>query len=98
MVVYGNQIAMEPTLELSLARIFGARIRGEETAPGTPAPAPTSPGPADGRLPGLIQQAWDAWQKAQEALRRGDWSTYGQEQKRLEDTLRQLRDTSARAK
>ena len=29
-------------------------------------------------------------QKAQEALRRGDWTGYGQEQKRLEDVLRQL--------
>src|SRR4029453_14599969 len=29
-VAFGNQIAMEPTLEQSIQRIFGARIRGEE--------------------------------------------------------------------
>ncbi|OGL17609.1 MAG: hypothetical protein A3K12_10955, partial [Candidatus Rokubacteria bacterium RIFCSPLOWO2_12_FULL_71_19] len=31
-VAYGNQIAMEPTLEQSLGRIFGARVRGDEAA------------------------------------------------------------------
>ena len=31
-VAYGNQIAMEPTLEASLARIFGGRVRGDEPA------------------------------------------------------------------
>jgi hypothetical protein len=40
----------------------------------------------------LSQRAWEAWQKSQEALRRGDWTAYGQEQKRLEEALRQLRE------
>jgi len=91
-VAYGNNIAMEPSLELSLQRIFGGRVTGGE-APARPAatttPATGSPEPT---LIGSIQQAWDAWQKAQEALKRGDWAAYGQEQKRLEETLRQLKD------
>ncbi len=91
-VAYGNQIAMEPTLEAALGRIFGGRIRGDETAARTPERGPAAGAAMDGALSGLIQRAWDAWQKAQEALRRGDWGTYGQEQKRLEDTLRQLRE------
>jgi uncharacterized membrane protein (UPF0182 family) len=91
-VAYGNQITMEPTLEAALGRIFGGRIRGDETAARAPERGPSA-GPAmDGALSGLIQRAWDAWQKAQDALRRGDWGTYGQEQKRLEETLRQLRE------
>jgi uncharacterized membrane protein (UPF0182 family) len=91
-VAYGNQIAMEPTLEASLARIFGARVRGDETAPARPAeraPAPAGPGAA---ISAGVQRAWEVWQRGQEALRRGDWAAYGQEQKRLEETLRALRE------
>jgi hypothetical protein len=36
------------------------------------------------------QRAWDAWTRSQEALRRGDWTAYGAEQKRLEEALRTL--------
>ena len=91
-VVYGNSIAMEPTLELSLQRIFGGRARGEEGAPRAAAPGVAAPAIMEGVLTSLIQGAWDAWQKAQEALRRGDWAAYGQEQKRLEEALRQLKE------
>jgi uncharacterized membrane protein (UPF0182 family) len=89
-VAYGNQIAMEPTLEQALTRVFGARVRGDESpraavAPGA-APRPTP----DASSRALIQRAWEAWQKGQEAVRRGDWATYGVEQKRLEEVLRQL--------
>jgi uncharacterized membrane protein (UPF0182 family) len=91
-VAYGNQIAMEPSLELGLQRIFGGRPRGEEAAPRpSSASVAGAPGP-DALLPGLVQRAWETWQKAQDALRRGDWTAYGQEQKHLEDTLRQLKD------
>ena len=87
-VAYSNQIAMEPSLEAALARIFGGRVRGEDAVArpreqiGVPA--------AGAAIAPLVQRAWEAWQKAQEALRRGDWTAYGQEQKRLEDVLRQL--------
>jgi uncharacterized protein len=90
-VAFGNQIAMEPTLEQSLQRIFGGRVRGDEAAParaadGKPAPALT------GAIMGLAQKAWDAWQRGQDAIKRGDWAAYGQAQKQLEETLRQLRE------
>ena len=39
-----------------------------------------------------VQQAWEAWQRGQEALRKGDWASYGQEQKRIEEALRRLRE------
>jgi uncharacterized membrane protein (UPF0182 family) len=91
-VVYGNQIAMEPSLEGSLQRIFGGRVRGEEEAP-RPATTATAPvGTLGSTLVGEIQRAWETWQKGQEALKRGDWAAYGQEQKRLEETLRQLKE------
>jgi len=91
-VVYGNQIAMEPSLELSLQRIFGGRPRGDESAPRPATPGAAPPAAAESALLGDIQRAWDAWQKGQDALKRGDWSSYGQEQKRLEQALQQLKE------
>ena len=94
-VAYGNQIVMEPTLEQSLQRIFGGRTRVEEAArPAAGAGPPTTPG--DAGLRGLAQRAWEAWSRAQEALRRSDWSAYGEEQRRLEQALRELRERSGR--
>ncbi|HUO65562.1 MAG TPA: hypothetical protein VMT97_17725, partial [Terriglobales bacterium] len=91
-VAFGNQIAMEPTLEQSLQRIFGARLRGEESVPPRGADSGRAEAPTASTLGPLAQRAWDAWQKGQEALKRGDWTGYGQAQKQLEDTLRQLRE------
>jgi len=85
-VAYGNQIAMEPTLEQSLSRIFGGR-------PSVTAAAPPTPGaPSDGAtgVRQLVQRAWESWTRAQDALRRSDWAAYGAEQKRLEEALRGL--------
>jgi len=93
-VAYGNQIAMEPTLETALSRIFGGRLRPED---GVRQPTPTAPIP--GVAPGLrefSQRAWEAWTRAQEALRRGDWAAYGEEQRKLEEALRRLREAAAR--
>jgi uncharacterized membrane protein (UPF0182 family) len=94
-VAYGNQIAMEPTLEASLQRIFGGRAGVTEVARGTAAPQPPLTTGA-GELRPLAHRAWEAWSRAQEALRRGDWSGYGEEQRRLEQALREIRDRSGR--
>jgi hypothetical protein len=83
-VAYGNQIAMESTLEQSLARIFGGRV-GATPAAAAPAPAAAIPGVST-----AAQRAWEIWTRAQDALRRGDWAAYGAEQKRLEEALRTL--------
>ena len=40
----------------------------------------------------LVLRAWEIWERSQDALRRGDWAQYGAEQKRLEETLRSLRE------
>jgi len=91
-VAFGNQIAMEPTLEQSLQRIFGGRIRGEESGEPRAADGAKRDAVSASAMSPLAQRAWDAWQKGQEALRRGDWAAYGQAQKQLEETLRQLRE------
>src|SRR5881296_1701349 len=89
-VAYGNQIAMEPTLQQSLARIFGGHAPSPARAAG--APPPTTLDAAATRQ--LGQRAWEIWNRAQDALRRGDWAAYGTEQKRLEETLRALSEAS----
>jgi hypothetical protein len=89
-VAYGNQIAMEPTLEQALGRLFGGR----------PAVPPTLAAPAgrDDAAPAtvrtLARRAWEAWQRAQDAVRRGDWALYGAEQKRVEEALRALSEST----
>jgi uncharacterized membrane protein (UPF0182 family) len=90
-VAFGNQIAMEPTLEQSLQRIFGGRVRGDEAVQPRGADGKLAPA-LSGALTGLAQKAWDAWQRGQDAIKRGDWAAYGQAQKQLEETLRQLRE------
>jgi uncharacterized membrane protein (UPF0182 family) len=95
LVAYGSQIAMDESLEGSLQAIFGRRPPG--AGPGAE-PRPRDwlpPAGADG-VGGLVSQAWDAWTRAQESLRRGDWASYGEAQKRLEETLRTLRDQTRR--
>lgn len=91
-VSYGNQLAMEPTLDAALARIFGGGAApsptAAPTATGAPAPATAPSTSTDVRK--LINQAVDQYDRAQEAQRRGDWAGYGEQQRALDQTLRQL--------
>jgi len=111
-VAYGSQIAMEPTLEGALGRIFGAPPQGSSAgpAPGPAAPAPGGVGaPAPGRAPGgagsapsprvaaLVAQANAHYASAQAALRAGDFATYGREIAALGSVLQELRRVSATA-
>ncbi|MGC9502242.1 UPF0182 family protein [Baaleninema sp.] len=82
-VAYDNQIVMEPTLEEALNAIFGEQA---ETPPETTAP-PTGATP---QFSQLAQQAQEAYNQAQEALRNGDWSSYGRYQRELGNLLQQL--------
>jgi hypothetical protein len=89
-VAHGNQIAMEPTLEQALTRIFGGRAAAVAPVPAT---TPALREPAAGLAP-LARRAWEIWQRAQDSLRRGDWTQYGAEQKRLEEALRSLNESA----
>lgn len=92
-VVAENRIAMEPTLETSLNRLFGegatqplpgtagaqpALAKTESTAPSSTAAPSTSP---------LIEQARQHYERALQAQREGDWARYGEEIKRLGEVL-----------
>jgi uncharacterized protein len=84
-VATGNRIAMEPTLEEGLNRIFGAGTAVSASA------TPTT------RVPGIVQtaaqvarEAQETFTRAQEALRAGDFARYGEENRRLQELISQL--------
>ena len=80
---FGNQIAMEETLEQSLERIFSGR-------PGK-APVQTVALP-ERAVAGKTQanRALEHYQRAQELLRQGNWAGFGDELKKLEESLKEL--------
>jgi uncharacterized membrane protein (UPF0182 family) len=68
-------------------------VRGEDSAGRPVERGPSTPSAAAGAaISAGVQRAWEAWQRGQEALRKGDWATYGQEQKKVEEALRQLQE------
>jgi hypothetical protein len=88
-VAFGEKVAMEESLEEALQVVFGgtrAIARGEETpAMGESEASGISPALAD-----LIRAAREHYDAAQEALRQGDWATYGQELKALKEVLDEM--------
>ncbi|MGJ3245497.1 MAG: UPF0182 family protein [Elainellaceae cyanobacterium] len=85
-VSYADQVVMEQSLEDALAVIFGesSSQQDEQVRPlGTATVAPS-----------VVQSALEAYQNAQEALREGDWSGYGQYQSELGRLLDQLNQGS----
>ena len=88
-VAHGNQIAMEETLDAAIARVFGGAARGPVTAM-IPPGAAALPG-VDSSLKMLATRAFDHYTRAQDLLRQGNFAGYGEEVKRLESALKELR-------
>ena len=75
-VVYGDNVVMEPTLEEALQRVFGQR---REVQPPKAEKPDTAPGPTDeDSLADLARQAKSYFDKAQNALKSGNWGAYGE--------------------
>jgi uncharacterized protein len=85
-VAAGDQIAMKPTLGGSLTDIFGTEIfiaePGEEPIESEIQVAPD--------VASLISQAQQHYSRAQEYLKEGNWTGYGNELETLEEILEQL--------
>ena len=82
-VAFGNQIAMEETLDQSLQRVFGGKASTE--------PTPVAASVKEARIDStLAQRALEHFSRSQEFLRQGNWARYGEEQKRLEAILRDM--------
>jgi hypothetical protein len=96
-VAFGNQIAMEETLERSLQRVFGGRAAGEDTARAPdriPAGGAGGAAPGAGMVAALAARASDHYARAQEYLRQGNWGGFGDELKKMEGVLKQLREAA----
>lgn len=92
----GERVVMTDTvdegLQLLLTRRVGRtppRLAQDGTTPPTPTaqPAPTG-APAD--LRNLAREANRVYREAQNALRNGDWGTYGERMRQLEQLLRRM--------
>ena len=99
-VAYENQIAMEETLEASIAKIFGGAMPENKgfagAVPAGAAPAtPVLQAPSGGA--NLMQEAGAAYDRAMQAQRQGDWAKYGEEIKKLGALLENLNRNTAGA-
>ena len=99
-----SKVVWAPTLAESLTLLLAAQGGGPTPTPtpqpsGQPTPAPSpsgsiAPTPSPGGLPadvaGLIAYANDHFERAQQALRSGDFATYGREMQLVEEALQRL--------
>ena len=84
-VAYENRIAMEETLDTALSRIFGdVRVSGETALSGA------LPLPAVKEEKGLASVAKEHYDRALNAQREGNWALYGEEIRKLGDTIRKM--------
>ncbi len=84
-VSFGNALAMEENLELSLQQLFGGEVTREREAPKT---AQTKIAERADRQ--MARQALTYYRRGQELIRQGNWAGYGEEMKKLEKALRAL--------
>jgi uncharacterized membrane protein (UPF0182 family) len=89
-VAYGNRIAMEENLETALQRIFGGELMREKTAP----VSAERPGETARPVRQLSAEALSHYRKAQEFLRQGNWTGFGDELKQLGTVLDSLGKTT----
>jgi uncharacterized membrane protein (UPF0182 family) len=84
-VAFGNMIAMEETLELSLQRVFGGELIRDRGARPATAAAPAVREKTDREK---VMEALSHYRKAQESLKQGNWTAYGEELRKMEEALR----------
>ncbi|HEV7933045.1 MAG TPA: UPF0182 family protein [Actinomadura sp.] len=86
LVMYGTDVGAGATLQEALNQIF------KDT--GSAAPPPSTGGTAGGQASADVQRAISDAQKAfndgQEALKKNDWTSYGEAQRRLKEALDRL--------
>ncbi|MFW0111698.1 UPF0182 family protein [Rothia sp. P5764] len=93
LVGFGEQVGFAPTLEEALNELFSgssgaqtAADAGVDESEATQATGGTASGDS-GTLQGALQDARKAMQDSDAAMKAGDWTAYGEAQKRLNDAL-----------
>ncbi|HVE64022.1 MAG TPA: UPF0182 family protein, partial [Mycobacteriales bacterium] len=94
-VGFGGRIGYGPTLAAALDQVFGAGA-GAGVSPGA-TPEPAAGGPDDTALRRAIADAAKAIADAEAALKAGDFTAYGEAQKRLKDAVERARRESERS-
>lgn len=81
--VYGKNVVMEPTLEEAVAAAFGKQLtRREAPPPEAPPEVREAPPP-----PEKLEEARREYRRMREALREGDWESFGKSFDRLREIL-----------
>ncbi|WP_202239058.1 UPF0182 family protein [Actinacidiphila reveromycinica] len=104
-VSFNGRNAFDDTLDEALDAVFGSG-GGTSTNPTVPT-APTNPGgptttppggSADPRVEAALTKAQKAYDDARSAMRKGDWTAYGEAQKRLGKALKEAERAEKAAK
>ena len=82
---YENNVVMEENLEQCLMSLFS----GRKAVPSAQEAAPSAPA-TKASLRDLAKEAAQTLEKAKALQRQGDWAGYGEQLKKLEQTLRQM--------
>ncbi len=93
-VATGSSLAMQPTFGGALAQLFAGLPSNVGTTQTGTAPPVVSASP---EIAALVKQANDLYTKAQDALKSGDWTGYGNEMKALQQVLAQLMQATGQA-
>jgi len=86
-VAFRDRIVMEETLELALEQLFGSGVpREAEDTPRDEGDRVV----VEGDVVELVKRANEVFNRAKESSQRGDWASYGEHIKELEEILSQL--------
>lgn len=105
-LVFGDQVVMEPTLDRALQTVFGAAAPGVQLPAGADEPADEPAGDAgegatagtgggdasDPRVAAALERALTAFDAADRALGGGDLGAYQQRTREAEEALREVQD------
>ncbi len=94
---YGNKVVWGESLNEALVKMFGGNMDVQTTSADTSSEDTTEASAlptSDSSLRALIEQANNHFTNAQDARRNGNWTEYGRHLERLEQTLKQLQESS----
>ena len=91
LTAFGNRVGFAPTLQESLDQTFGgdsaAKVTGKDTSGKDKNQNTDTNSEPSQQLASALQDANQAIQDGQNALKNNDWAAYGESQKRLNDSL-----------